>query len=72
MPTIAARITKSELAHMIDRAVEEKLISLLGDPEEKLILKDSLRSRLLRQKRAVARGQRGVDFNRLVSRLRLR
>jgi len=72
MPTIAARITKSELAHMIDRAVEEKLISLLGDPDEKLILKDSLRSRLLRQKRAVSRGQRGVDFNRLVSRLRLR
>lgn len=51
MPTIAARITKSELAHMIDRAVEEKLISLLGDPDEKLTLKDSLRNRLLDRKR---------------------
>ena len=72
MPTIAARITKSELAHMIDCAVEEKLISLLGDPDEKLTLKDSLRNRLLRQKKAVSRGQRGENFNRLVSRLRLR
>ncbi|MBI3004209.1 MAG: hypothetical protein HYY49_02190 [Ignavibacteriales bacterium] len=56
MLTTAARITKSELAHMIDRAVEEKLISLLGDPDEKLTLKDSLRKRLLRQKRAVSKG----------------
>ena len=72
MPTIAARITKTELAQMIDRAVEEKLISLLGDPDEKLTLKDSLRNRLLRQKKAVSRGQRGEVFNRLVSRLRLR
>lgn len=71
MPTQAARITKSELAKMIDRAVEEKLISFLGDPDEKLTLKDSLRKRLLRQKRAVSRGQRGEDFNRLVGRLRL-
>lgn len=71
MPTITARITRSELAHMIDRAVEEKLISLLGDPDEKLTLRDSLRSRLLRQKKAVARGQRGEDFQRVVSRLRL-
>ena len=57
---------------MIDRAVEEKLISLLGDPDEKLTLKDSLRNRLLRQKKAVAKGQRGEDFDRLVKRLRLR
>jgi len=72
MPAITAQITRSELARMIDRAVEEKLISLLGDPDEKLTLKDSLRNRLLRQKKAVAKGQRGEDFDRLVKRLRLR
>ncbi len=57
---------------MIDRAVEEKLLQLLGDPDENLAFKKSLRTRLLRQKRAVAKGQRGEDFNRLVSKLGLR
>jgi len=57
---------------MIDRAVEEKILQLLGDPDEKLILKKSLRTRLLRQKKAVAKGQRGKDFNRLVAKLGLR
>jgi hypothetical protein len=71
MQTTTARITKTELAHMIDRAVEEKLIQLLGDPDEHLTLKKSLRTRLLRQKRAVARGQRGEDFNQLASKLGL-
>jgi DNA primase large subunit len=72
MHTSTARITKSELANMIDRAVEEKLLQLLGDPDENLVFKKSLRTRLLRQKRAVAKGQRGEDFNRLVSKLGLR
>jgi hypothetical protein len=72
MHTSTARITKSELANMIDRAVEEKLLQLLGDPDENLVFKKSLRTRLVRQKRAVAKGQRGEDFNRLVSKLGLR
>jgi hypothetical protein len=72
MHTSTARITKSELANMIDRAVEEKLLQLLGDPDENLVFKKSLRTRLLRQKRAVAKGQRGEDFTRLVSKLGLR
>ena len=72
MHTSTARISKSELAIMIDRAVEEKLLQLLGDPDENLVFKKSLRTRLLRQKRAVAKGQRGEDFNLLVSKLGLR
>lgn len=72
MHTSTARITKSELANMIDRAVEEKLLQLLGDPDENLVFKKSLRTRLLRQKKAVVKGQRGEDFNRLVSKLGLR
>jgi len=72
MHTSTATITKTELATMIDRAVEEKILQLLGDPDEKLILKKSLRTRLLRQKKAVAKGQRGEDFNRLVAKLGLR
>jgi hypothetical protein len=42
MHTPSATITKSELASMIDRADEEKILQLLGDPDEKLILKKSL------------------------------
>jgi DNA primase large subunit len=71
MHTVTARITKTELANMIERAVEEKILELLGDPDEKLTLKRSLRTRLLRQKRAVAKGQRGESFNRLVDKLGL-
>jgi DNA primase large subunit len=71
MHTVTARITKTELANMIERAVEEKILELLGDPDEKLTLKRSLRTRLLRQKRAVAKGQRGENFNRLVGKLGL-
>ena len=57
---------------MIDRAVEEKILQLLGDPDEKLVIKKSLKTRLLRQKKSVAKGERGEDFNRLVSKLGLR
>ena len=72
MQTLTATISKTELATMIDRAVEKKLLELLGDPDEKLILKKSLRLRLLRQRKAIAKGQRGEDFNRLVAKLGLR
>ena len=72
MYTTTVKVSKTELANMIDRAVEEKILQLLGDPDEKLILKKSLQSRLLRQKKAVAKGQRGEDFNRVVKKLGLR
>ncbi|MGA7161104.1 MAG: hypothetical protein WBZ48_08875 [Bacteroidota bacterium] len=57
---------------MIDRSDEKKISQLLGDPDEGLILREHLRSRLLRQEIAVANGQRGEDFNRLVAKLGLR
>ena len=72
MHTSTTRINRTELANMIDRAVEEKILQLLGDPDQQLILKKSLKTRLLRQKRAVAKGERGEDFDRLVSKLGLR
>jgi DNA primase large subunit len=72
MYTTTVKVSKTELANMIDRAVEEKILQLLGDPDEKLILKKSLQSRLLRQKKAVAKGQRGEDFSRVVKELGLR
>jgi hypothetical protein len=44
---------------------------LLGDPDEGLSLRKSVRERLLRQKRAVAEGERGVPLEEVVRQLGL-
>ena len=62
MPSTIAHMTKREFAQMLSTVVEQKLVELFGDPDESLILKENLRKRLGRQKRAVAKGERGVDF----------
>lgn len=72
MSSAPIRMTKSELMELIDNAVEQKLLELLGDPDAGLTIKKTLHARLLRQKRAVAKGQRGQDFNNVVNRLGLK
>ena len=52
-------------------AVEEKLVNLLGDPDKGFVIREALHKRLLRQKRSVAKGQRGEDFEDVVQRLKL-
>jgi len=54
---------------MLSNVVEQKLVELLGDPDEGLELKASLRKRLIRQKKAVAMGERGEDFSETRKRL---
>jgi hypothetical protein len=71
MVTKVAQMTKSELQEMIETTVEQKLLELLGDPDEGLHLKKLVRDRLLRQKQAVAAGERGKPFNDMVRRLGL-
>jgi hypothetical protein len=71
MSTSVAYMTKKELATMLSNVVEQKLTELFGDPDDDLILKDNLRKRLLRQKKAVAKGERGDDFGIIRKRLRL-
>ena len=63
MPTKILKINKSELIELIDHAVEQKLLELLGDPDAGLKIKKTLHARLLRQKRSVAKGLRWQDFN---------
>ena len=41
--------------------VEQKLVELFGDPDDGMVLKETLRKRLVRQKKAVAKGERGID-----------
>ena len=71
MSTSVAQMTKKEFAQMLSSVVEQKLLELFGDPDEGLVMKENLRKRLIRQKKSVAKGERGMDFNELRKRLGL-
>jgi hypothetical protein len=71
MAITVGQMTKSELREMIETIIEQKLVELLGDPDEELSMRKSLHDRLLRQKEAVARGERGEPFEDVVQRLGL-
>jgi len=62
MSATIAHMTKKEFAQMLSTVVEEKLIELFGNPDDGLVLKETLRRRLTRQGNAVAKGERGDDF----------
>ncbi len=61
MSTNVAQMSKKELAKVVSTLVEQKLVELFGDPDEGLVMKENLRKRLIRQKKAVAKGERGID-----------
>jgi hypothetical protein len=71
MASTIAHMTKREFAQMLSTVVEEKLVELFGDPDDGLVLRENLRRRLIRQKKAVANGERGEDFAAVVKRLGL-
>ncbi len=62
MSLTVAHMTKREFSQMLSSVVEQKLVELFGDPGDGLILKENLRKRLVRQKKSVAKGERGDDF----------
>lgn len=55
-------MTKAELRNMIEAAVEEKLLEVLGDPDSGLPIRKSIKDRLRRQQRAVSKGERGIPL----------
>lgn len=59
MSVTVARMTKDELQEVIGAVVEEKLLELLGDPDEGLSLRKAVHDRLVRQMAAVDHGERG-------------
>ena len=69
--TTVAQMTKGELKELIEVTIEEKLLELLGDPDEGLLLRKSVRDRLLRQKQSVAAGERGEPLEDVARRLGL-
>jgi hypothetical protein len=71
MAATVARMTKHELKEIIESTVEQKLLELLGDPDQGLVLKKTVKDRLLRQRKSVASGQRGEALAVIVKRLGL-
>jgi hypothetical protein len=71
MAATVAKMTKHELKEIIESTVEQKLLELLGDPDEGLVLKKALKDRLLWQRKAVAAGARGEALTAIVKRLGL-
>jgi len=63
--------TKQILDSRGNPTVEQKLLELLGDPDQGLVLMKTVKDRLLRQRKAVASGQRGESLAVIVKRLGL-
>lgn len=70
MARTVAEMTGEELRELVEAAVEQKIVELLGDPDAGLVLRENVRRRLLRQKRAVAKGERGELLETVVRRLK--
>lgn len=62
MAVTVAKMTKSELKEMIESTVEKKLLQLLGDPDQGLVLRRAIKDRLLRQRKTVTAGERGESL----------
>jgi len=71
MAATVATMTKRELREMMETLIEQKLLELLGDPDEGLEIRKSVRDRLLRQRKAVAAGERGKPLEDVVRQLGL-
>ena len=71
MPKIVAEMTAKELRELVGSAVEQKLVELLGDPDAGFVIGENVGKLLLRQKRAVAKGERGESLEAVVRRLKL-
>ena len=71
MTASVAQMSRDELREMIEVTLEQKLLELLGDPDEGLEIRESVRERLLRQQKSVAAGERGEPFEDVVRRLGL-
>lgn len=63
MATTVAEMTEKDLKELIENIIEQKLLEILGDPDQGLPIRKSIQQRLLRQKRAVADGERGESFD---------
>jgi hypothetical protein len=68
MAANVGQLSTDELKEIIGSVVEQKLKEILGDPDEGLELRADVRDRLLRQKKAVTKGERGEKLDEVVKR----
>ena len=54
---------------MLDTLIEQKLLEILGDPDEGLEIRESVRERLIRQREEVAAGERGQSLEEVARKL---
>ena len=66
-----AQMTRTEFREMIGSLIEEKLAEMFSDPDDGLEFKASFRNRLIKQKKAVAKGERGELFDDVIKRINL-
>ncbi|MFQ5852744.1 MAG: hypothetical protein ACE5JU_19470 [Candidatus Binatia bacterium] len=64
-------LSSEELKALIQEAVEEVLLELLGDPDQGLELREDLQERLKRSLERVRRGERGIPAEEVVKRIGL-
>ena len=71
MAANVGKLSTDELREIIGSVVEQKLKEILGDPDDGLEMRADVRNRLLRQKKAVAKGERGEELEEVAKRLRI-
>lgn len=71
MHTVVVQISVDELKKLIQDAVEQKLLELLGDPDWGLELKEEIQERLKRSFTAEEQGARGILAEEVAARLGL-
>jgi hypothetical protein len=71
MPGTIGDLSVDDLRRMIGEAVEEKLQELLADPDQELLLREDVVARLREQQSGTAAGERGTDFQAVLSQLDL-
>lgn len=69
MAANVGQMSADELKEIIGAVVEQKLKEILGDPDEGFEIRANVQTRLLRQKAAVANGERGEELEEVVRRL---
>ena len=71
MNQMVAQMTKEELQQIIEASVESKILEMFGDPDEGLVLRETVRRRLLKNDAAVKRGERGRSLDEIAKELGL-
>ena len=71
MKTVA-QLTVPQLEALIEDVIERKLIELLGDPDQGVEIKPSVKAKLRRSLAAVKSGERGIPAKQVAKELGLK